>query len=369
VSLRARLRAVLAPALRRRPALWRSIRAADLQLERSRHAAARVLPVLIRPEPRQIHIAITARCNQACIGCRYGRDFMPGAQLPWPVVRDLLDDARAAGIWQARFYGGEPLLHPDLTRMVAHAVGLGLEPYVTTNGVLLRRRIDALYDAGLRSITLGFYGVGDAYDAYVQRGKGFERMEAGIAAVRERYGHDVRLRINWLLMRPSCSVEALDAMLAFAERYDLAVQVDLVHYSLPYFTEGPDRCLQFRREDEPALRSVVAALVERKRATPARFTQPVEGLRSAADWLLDGPDMRVPCDSHQMLWVGADGAVQQCYVTFPLGNLHERRLRDLLFSDAHRRASRDSFRLACPNCHCGYDTRVMKHAPTLARYR
>jgi cyclic pyranopterin phosphate synthase len=353
----------------RLPILWQSIRAADLQLERTRHTAARILPVLIRPEPRQIHLAITARCNQACIGCRYGRDFMPGAQLSWPIVRGVLDDAREAGIWQVRFYGGEPLLHPDLVRMVDHSVQLGLEPYVTTNGVLLRRRIDALYEAGLRFITLGFYGVEDAYNVYVQRSGGFARVEAGIAAVRERYGDAVTLRINWLLMRPSCSVEALDAMLAFAGRYDLKVQVDLVHYSLPYFTEGPERCLQFRPEDEPALRSVVDALVARKLADPARFTQPVEALRSAADWLLLGPDMRVPCDSHQMLWIGADGTVQQCYVTFPLGNLHEQRLSDMLFSDAHRRAARDSFQLQCPNCHCGYDSRVMKDGPTLARYR
>jgi cyclic pyranopterin phosphate synthase len=328
-----------------------------------------MLPVLIRPEPRQIHIAITAQCNQRCIGCRYGREFMAGSELPWPIVRDLLDDAKALGIWQARFYGGEPLLHRDLPRMVRHSVDLGLEPYVTTNGVQLARHADALFDAGLRSLTLGFYGVGDAYDAYVQRPGRFARVEAGIAAVREKFGDAMRIRINWLLMRPSCSVAALDAMLAFAERYDLLVQVDLVHYSLPYFTEGPDQCLQFRPEDETALRAVGDALVERKRLMPHRFTQSEMGLRSAPDWLLRGAEMRVPCDSHQMLWVGADGTVQQCYVTFRLGNLHEQRLRDMLFGDAHRQAARDSFLLNCPNCHCGYDTRIEKHGPSRARYR
>ncbi|HUQ84272.1 MAG TPA: radical SAM protein [Gemmatimonadaceae bacterium] len=367
--IRSQLRALLAPGLRRFPVLWRAARAADGQLERTRHAAARVLPVLIRPEPRQIHIAITARCNQRCIGCRYGRDFMTGSQLPWPVVRDLLDDAKALGIWQVRFYGGEPLLHPDLPKMIRHSVDLGLEPYVTTNGVRLAEQVDALHEAGLRSLTLGFYGVGQTYDDYVQRAGRFARVEAGIAAVRAKYGDAMRIRINWLLMRPSASVEALDAMLAFAERYDCRVQVDLVHYSLPYFTEGPEQCLQFRPEDEPALRAVGAALLERKRRHPDRFTQSEIGLRSAPDWLLQGPEMRVPCDSHQMLWVGADGTVQQCYVTFRLGNLHEQRLRDMLFGATHRKAARDSFQLNCPNCHCGYDTRIEKHGPSRARYQ
>lgn len=367
MGIRSSVRRVAAPTLKRVPAVWDAVRAVDAGIERVRHRAALALPVLIRPEPRQLHLAITAHCNQRCVGCRYGRDFMPGEQLPWPVVRDALDDARALGVWRVRYYGGEPLLHPDLARMVEWGAGLGFEQYVTTNAVRLERHVDALYAAGLRQITVGFYGVGDAYDAYVQRRGQFARVEAGIAAARARYP-DLNVRINWLLMRPSCSVAALDETLAFAERYGLQVQVDLVHYSLPYFTEGPDACLQFRPEDEPALREVVAALVRRKQADPARFTQSLVGLRSAADWLLLGEAMRVPCDSHQMLWVGADGTVQQCYVTFRLGNLHERRLSELLFTEAHRRAARDSFQLNCPNCHCGYDTRVEKHAPAAARY-
>lgn len=361
MRLRSRLRSSVGPTLREYPALWNAARAADSSIERVRHRLAVALPVLVRPEPRQLHVAITAFCNQRCIGCRYGRDFMPGEQLPLPLVRDLLDDAKTIGAWRVRFYGGEPLLHPHLTEMVRHASSLGLDQYVTTNAARLEKQVDALFDAGLRMITIGFYGVGDDYDRYVQRRGQFARVEAGIAYARERYGSALGIRINWLLMRPTCSIEALDAMLAFAERYDLTVQVDLVHYSLPYFTEGPDACLQFTAADEPAVRRVVEALVRRKQETPARFTQSLTGLRTAADWLLLGPRMRIPCDSHQMLWIGADGTVQQCYVTFKLGNLHERRLRDLVYTDVHRQAARDSFQLNCPNCHCGYDTRSDRH--------
>ena len=85
-----------------------------------------------------------------------------------------------------RFYGGEPLLHPDLPRMVEHATSVGVQPYVTTNAIILEQKIDALYAAGLRSITVGFYGTEAKYDAYVQRKERFARMEAGIAAVRDR---------------------------------------------------------------------------------------------------------------------------------------------------------------------------------------
>jgi cyclic pyranopterin phosphate synthase len=78
--------------------------------------------------------------------------------------------------------------------------------------------------------------------------------------------------------------------------------------------------------------------------------------------------MKVPCDAYQMLWVGADGSVQLCYVTFPLGNLHETRLSAMLFTAQHREAARASFELQCPNCHCHYDRRITKHVPSARRY-
>jgi cyclic pyranopterin phosphate synthase len=368
MSFRSRLRDLAGPSLKRYPGVWNKLISSDMQVEQLRHSAARYLPVLIKPEPRNLEIAITAHCNVRCIGCRYGREFMPGSQLPWSIVRDLLDDAKALGVWDVRFYGGEPLLHPDLPRMVKHAVDIGLGAYVTTNGVLLREKIDALYAAGLRTINIGYYGTGAVYDAYVQRRDRFERVESGVSAIREKYGMDVRLRVNWLLMRPSCNIESLHDAFAFAERYNARFQVDLIHYSLPYFTEGPDRMLQFTPEDRPAIEKIVTELVRLKEAHPDRFNQSIVGIRSIPDWLVEGPNMKVPCDSHQMLWVGADGTVQQCYVTYHLGNLHEKRLQEMLFTPDHYRFSRDSFALGCPNCHCHYEVRTLKHKPSVAKY-
>ena len=56
MSLRSRLRTVLGPTLRRHPAVWEAVKSMDVGIERARHSAARALPVLVRPEPRQIHV-------------------------------------------------------------------------------------------------------------------------------------------------------------------------------------------------------------------------------------------------------------------------------------------------------------------------
>jgi molybdenum cofactor biosynthesis enzyme MoaA len=293
---------------------------------------------------------------------------MPGEQLSLEEVCTLLDDAKAAGVELVRLYGGEPLLHRDLPEMVRHAVDIGLPTYITTNGMLLRQKIDALFAAGLRNITIGFYGTGEDYNAYVQRHDPFKRLLEGLDYARERYGKALSLQLNYLVMRPSCRIEALHDAWAIVEKYDMTLNTDLIHYSLPYFTDGTEGDLQFRQEDRPIIREFVAELAQLKRAQPSRVRESLVSIHSIPDWLLKGPDMRVPCDVNKLIWVGADGTVQLCYVTFKLGNIRERRLRDMLFTPEHRAAAQNSFQLNCPNCHCEREARIQKHIPSRLRY-
>ena len=358
IPLRLKLISVVRNAVKPYPNIKRFLAASRTKLGLIEHTAAQLNVGTIKPRPRRLTIAITASCNLRCVGCRYGRDFMPNAQLSLATVRALLDDAKLCGIELVRLYGGEPLLHRQLSEMVRHATNIGLSVYVTTNGTLLNKKIDELYEAGLRNLSIGFYGTNISYNSYVQRSRAFQHLETGVAAVKSRYGNTVSMQLNYLIMRPSCNLMALHEAWSFANKYDMTFHTDLVHYSLPYFSEGPDKELQFRVEDREQIEEVVRELVRLKKSEPARMTDSLPSLRSIPDWLLKGPDMRVPCDAHQLLWVGANGTVQLCYVTFRLGNLHKQRLRDMLFTDAHRSAASDAFRLACPNCHCERNGRI-----------
>jgi len=169
-------------------------------------------------------------------------------------------------------------------------------------------------------------------------------------------------------MRPTCNLDDLHEVWDFAVKHNASIGVSLVHYSLPYFTEGPDRQLQFRPEDEPAIRTVVAELLRLKKIRPELLQLSEIAIRSIPDWLLRAPNMRIPCDRYKLLWVGPDGTVQMCYVTFKLGNLHEKRLADMLFTAEHRKAARDAFQLNCPNCHCSYPRRTELYPLSRLRY-
>ncbi|MCK5945337.1 MAG: radical SAM protein [Planctomycetes bacterium] len=365
MNARSRLLRRLKPLLADGSHLKDFLKRQDERLVRWKHHAAERFPSLIRPAPRQLTIAITAACNLRCQGCRYGRDFMLGDRLELDMVRQCLDDAAAAGVATARFYGGEPLLHPDLPAMIRHARGLGMEAYVTTNGVLLERRIDELYEAGLRWLSMGFYGLGDDYDGYTQRDGVFERLRRSLTTVRERYADRVAIQLNYMLSQRSCSVANVRAVWEFARGFDLHMGVDPISSTIPFFTE-PGETLGIPESMRPELEAVSAEFLRLKRAFPQRVVPSEQLLRSLPALLLDDLAGEVPCDAYELLWVGANGAVQLCDVHFELGNLHERRLRDLLFTKAHRCAARDGFQLKCPTCMCKIDSRIRRHGPTRA---
>jgi MoaA/NifB/PqqE/SkfB family radical SAM enzyme len=367
-SLLQKIKGVAREVSANRPALRKALVDFDMRKELTRHSLGAVVPQLIRPKLKQMTVAITAHCNLRCVGCRYGRDFMPGKQLSLGMVKDLLTDGRAGGAEVLRLYGGEPLLHPDLPATIRHGVELGFRTYVTTNGILLRDRIEELHRAGLRDLSLGFYGFGDEYDRYVQKSGRFQSMVDGLQAVRDCCGDDFRMQLNFLIMRPTANMATLDAAWELVERFDMTFHTDLIHYSLPYFVQGLDHELQFQTEDRPAVEAITAEILRRQALQPQRVPESEMAIRSIPDWLFKGPDMRVPCDAYRMIWIGADGSVKLCYVCFDLGNLHEKRLSAMLFSDAHIDAARGAFQLNCPNCHCERQTRIPKHLPSRLRY-
>jgi cyclic pyranopterin phosphate synthase len=217
-------------------------------------------------------------------------------------------------------------------------------------------------------IKFGYYGQDDVYDSYVARRGAWRKFEAGIFAARARYGSLLGLHLAYVLSTKTSALSKLRKARAFAEAHSMKFHVDLIHYSLPYFTEGTDRVLQFTDRDRSAVDRVVVELKTLKRERPDLYEESDASIHSIPDWLLKGPGMRVPCDAYNMIWVGADGSVRLCYVDFPLGNLHERGLSEMLFYDAHRDACRGALQLSCPNCHCGRDTRIRKHFPSLLRY-
>lgn len=346
------------------------VKALKERLDLAHHALTAQDDRLIRPTANSIYLSLTANCNLRCATCHYGRDFMPGHQLPWSIGEPLLEDAKALGYQSVRLYGGEPLLHRDLRKYVQKIADLQMSMWMTTNGLLLDKKIDPLIEAGLNRLSVGFYGIGAAYETYVGRKGAFDVVCQGIAATRKRHRvADLRMHLDWLLMRPTSRPESVEATLRFAREHEMQIFVNLIHYSLPYFLSGSETGnYAFTEADRGLLTEVVDVLLAAKEQDPTFIRNSERGLRSIPDWLILKSEMKVPCTEYDMVWVGPDGTVQMCYVTFKLGNLHDGRLRDMVMTEQHARHARDAFALNCPNCHCSFDKRVLRHLASRRRY-
>lgn len=169
-----------------------------------------------------LRVSLTDRCNLRCQYC------MPADGLPWLPGEQVLDDAEVIrlvriaverlGIRRIRFTGGEPLLRRGLEDIVAAAAALDsptgdVDLALTTNGLGLAHRADALRDAGLRRINVSLDTLRPERFAELTRRDRLADVLAGLEAARAAGLTPVK--VNSVLMRGINDDEAPD-LLAWA---------------------------------------------------------------------------------------------------------------------------------------------------------
>jgi len=135
-----------------------------------------------------LRVSLTDRCNLRCTYC------MPAEGLPWMPGPELLtlDEltrliglaVTRLGITNVRFTGGEPLLSPHLEDVVAAAAALSPRPRIalTTNGIGLDKRADALKRAGLDRVNVSLDTVDPDRFAVITRRRRLTDVIDGLAA-------------------------------------------------------------------------------------------------------------------------------------------------------------------------------------------
>ncbi|MBI5925567.1 MAG: GTP 3',8-cyclase MoaA [Aquabacterium sp.] len=124
---------------------------------------------------RDLRISVTDRCNFRCGYCMprtaFGPDhpFLPHSELlSFEEITRVARMAMRLGVRKLRLTGGEPLLRKDIERLIAQLAELrtldGQPPELTltTNGSLLKRKAQALKDAGLQRVTVSLDALDEA---------------------------------------------------------------------------------------------------------------------------------------------------------------------------------------------------------------
>jgi MoaA/NifB/PqqE/SkfB family radical SAM enzyme len=106
-----------------------------------------------RYNPLLAQLVVTRRCNLACGYCNEYDDFSP--PVPLETVRARIDHLATLNTASITFTGGEPLLHPDLDKIIAAARRHGMIVTMITNGFRLTADwIARLNAAGLQGMQI-----------------------------------------------------------------------------------------------------------------------------------------------------------------------------------------------------------------------
>lgn len=137
----------------------------------------------------ELRISVTDRCNLRCTYCMPAEvaSFLPRAELlSFDEISRFVRVAATLGIRKLRLTGGEPLVRPNLDRLIARLVALdGIEEVaLTTNGLLLAEQAAALKRAGLARLNVSLDALEPEAFRAIARRDGLERVLAGLSAAR-----------------------------------------------------------------------------------------------------------------------------------------------------------------------------------------
>jgi pyrroloquinoline quinone biosynthesis protein E len=142
-----------------------------------------------RPTPLWLVAELTYRCPLACPYCSNPEEFASprfGDELTTAEWRRVLSEAKALGVLQLGWSGGEPTLRPDLEDLVEWARHLGLYQTLVTSGYRLERdRLAALRRAGLDHVQMSVQAADAALSDEIAGVRSWQLKVATCRAARE----------------------------------------------------------------------------------------------------------------------------------------------------------------------------------------
>jgi radical SAM protein with 4Fe4S-binding SPASM domain len=138
--------------------------------------------------PGWIVLQLLENCNLRCKMCyQWGEtgvyNGLKPRTLETSVVERIVDECMP-GVPYYGLFGGEPLMHPDLEKVISKIKSAGSNLYIDTNGTLLEKKAEFLVGMEVNRIWISLDGTEEMND--LQRGKGvFRKVIAGIDKLNE----------------------------------------------------------------------------------------------------------------------------------------------------------------------------------------
>ncbi|MBI5847141.1 MAG: radical SAM protein [Nitrospirae bacterium] len=233
-----------------------------------------------------------------CVYCYSDEDNRHAADVPVAELFRIIDEFYALGTRIFMLQGGEPLLHPDIDRIIAYVKNKGAYCSITTNGVYLRKHLEALKQVD--QVQLSIDGNSEITEA--NRGSGV--YAALIEAMKLCDLHRIPFHLHTVLTRPSTVENTLDPLTDLANTYKT-----YLNFCIPATTGAARDKNLATNQQVHALYQIM--LERKKRGMPTNNSE--QGLRDIISWTATHAyDSYIRSD---------DKAQKKCYPRCVMGNL------------------------------------------------
>lgn len=175
-------------------------------------------------ELTDIQIEILTGCNERCVHC-----YIPNAEknkcmlMPDKMVCSIIDQFKVLGGKNITLSGGEPLLHPDLCKMINYCTLNNLQVGVFSNLTLLDDNItSALLDSNISAVQTSLYSMNpNVHDGITKVPGSFAKTLYGIKKLK---GKGINVQIACPVM--NVNKEGLSELVDFAVSNDINLRLN-----------------------------------------------------------------------------------------------------------------------------------------------
>lgn len=179
---------------------------------------------VIRGPLEAVYIEVLRICNLNCNHC-----YLPEwkSKMSFNDFSLILNEASELGAYKTSITGGEPLLHPDIYKMIQYAYDLEFDVNLQTNATLLTSHIVQKLTKYDVSITTSLDGLENVHDEFRGMSGAFSRTLSGIRLAKEA---GLPVRVNVTLH--SKNIDSIRKLLLMLNR----LEVDEINVFYPIFT-------------------------------------------------------------------------------------------------------------------------------------
>jgi cyclic pyranopterin phosphate synthase len=173
-------------------------------------------------ELNSLRISVTQRCNLQCFYCHREGEVGSNSEMTKEEIVRIAEIACELGMKKVKLTGGEPLLRDDLPEIVSEIVEYADEVSLTTNGVLLEKCAQTLFNVGLKRVNVSLPSLTPRRFEKITKKDQVQQVKNGIKAAVQSHLHPVKIN---MVMLKGINIDEVPKAIDFAQEVGAILQL------------------------------------------------------------------------------------------------------------------------------------------------